>query len=49
MYFYFYFWPLINDRLNLHTNSYNISATQQRFLRTRELKVPVDKRHIQIA
>ena len=25
------FWPLNNDRLNLHTNSYNISLTQQRF------------------
>ena len=25
------FWPLNNDRLSLHTNSYNISVTQQRF------------------
>ena len=25
------FWTLNNDRLNLHTNSYNISVTQQQF------------------
>ena len=25
------YWPLNNDRLNLHTNSYNICVTQQRF------------------
>ena len=31
MYFYYYFGPLNNDYLNLHTNSYNISVTQQQF------------------
>ena len=31
MYFYYYFEPLDNDHLNLHTNSYNISVKQQQF------------------
>ena len=31
MYFYYYFEPLNNDHLNLHTNSYNISVKQQQF------------------
>ena len=29
MYLYYYFWPLNNDRLNPHTNPYNISVTQR--------------------
>ena len=30
MYFYYYFLPLDNDRLNLRTNPHNISVMQQR-------------------
>ena len=40
MYFYYYFWPLNNNRLNLRTNPHNISVMQQRFS-ARELGVPV--------
>ena len=32
MYFYKYFWSLNNARWSLHTNPYNISVLQQRFL-----------------
>ena len=31
MYFYYYFWPLNNDRLNLRTNPHIIYVMQQRF------------------
>ena len=31
MYFYYYFLPLNNDRLNLRTIPHNISVMQQRF------------------
>ena len=39
MYFYYYFWPLNNDRLNLRTNPHNICYATT--ILTRELGVPV--------
>ena len=44
MYLYFCVCPLNNDPLNLHTNPYNISVTQQHVSLV-SLGVPVQKQH----